>query len=41
MKINIEPRMSRIAGVGEVNIWGRQLFTAHLARSVEDGAIRT
>ena len=22
MKINIEPRMSRIAGVGEVNIWG-------------------
>ena len=22
MKINIEPRLSRVAGVGEVNVWG-------------------
>lgn len=41
MKINIEPRMSRIAGVGEVNIWGASYSLRIWLDPVEDGAVRT
>lgn len=33
MKINVEPRMKRIAGVGEFNVLGIELLDAYLAQA--------